>query len=262
MRILLIVPPGLPGVTPNHEGSSGLGALESGAGAFRYPPHTMATAASALRAAGHSVEALDAPATQLDVAVCVARVWAAGADLIGVFVSWAPREGDRALLAALRDSRLTVPVIVLGISVAWMHDDLAAADYLLEGEPELAIAALADALDRDRVSLPRIVTPASLGLQGYDSQGLIADLDALPVPAWDLWPVSRYPFLSVLSSRGCEARCSWCPYVVAQGRRFRSQSPERVVGELREIVQRYHPKRIVFRDPAFAHDPMRVEAIC
>jgi len=50
--------------------------------------------------------------------------------------------------------------------------------------------------------------------------------------------------------------------VAVQGRRFRACSPARVLAELRELTQRYRPRRIVFRDPAFAHDRERVVRIC
>jgi len=55
-RILLLVPPGLPGMTPNPEGSSGLGGVEHTPRGFRYPPHTVATVAAAVRDAGAAAQ--------------------------------------------------------------------------------------------------------------------------------------------------------------------------------------------------------------
>lgn len=261
-RIVLVVPPGTPGTTPNHEGSAGLGALE-GAGGFRYPPHTMAVVGAFLRAGGHEVAAIDAPALGYDMGQGVQAVLAAGAELVGVFVSWATREADGAFLAALRrELGGAYPIVAFGVSVRFMREALEGADYLLEGEPELAFRALCEQLLEERAALERVLSPATLGVAGYDAQGLLSDLDALPIPAWELLPWRGYPFLSVLSSRGCEERCRWCPYVVAQGRRFRACSPERVVEELRELVRCYQPRRIVFRDPSFAQQRGRVEAIC
>ena len=261
-RIVLVIPPGLPETTSNHEGSSGLGAFEVGDG-FRYPPHTAAVVGGVLRAAGYEVSVVDAVALGHDTDQCAQAVLEAQPELVGVFVSWATQEADRALLTALRQgTSLTAPVVAFGVSVRFMHEALGGADYLLEGEPELAFRALCDRLLRERGTWDHVVSPATLGVAGYDAQGLLSDLNALPFPAWDLLPVERYPFLSVLSSRGCEEHCRWCPYVVAQGRCFRACSPERVVEELREVVRLYHPRRVVFRDPAFAHQRDRVEAIC
>jgi radical SAM superfamily enzyme YgiQ (UPF0313 family) len=261
-RIVLVIPPGLPGTTSNHEGSSGLGAVEAADG-FRYPPHTAAVVAAVLRDAGYEVTVIDAAPLGYDTGRCVQTTLEARPELVGAFVSWATREADGLFISALRQGAgLAVPLVALGVSASLMCEALGEADYLLEGEPELAFRALCDRLLRESEALDRVVSPATLHVPDYDPQGLLSDLNALPFPAWDLLPLERYPFLSVLSSRGCEEHCRWCPYVVAQGQRFRACSPERVVAELREVVRLYHPRRVVFRDPAFAQQRGRVEAIC
>ena len=276
-RVLLVIPPGLAGTTPNREGAAGLGTVSQGEGGFIYPPHTVAAVAAALVAGGRSVVVLDALAEGLPLAdkgcsPAVDRVLALCAkirvDLVGVFVSWATREADAAFLAALkraRDNGLAAPkaptVAAFGAGVAHMSESLLAADHALEGEPELSMVALASRV-AEGVRLSWALSPHSLGQDGYDAEGLLTDLDALPFPAWDGVDHSRYPYLTVLGSRGCTGGCCWCPYVVAQGRRFRACSAERVVDELAHLVKHYAPPRIVLRDPVLAHDRGRVEALC
>ncbi len=269
VRVLLINPPGLPGTTPNREGSAGMGAQETREGGFSYPPHTLATVAATLRAAGHSVTALDA-GPHLLPAGCdpqagmqfVDGLRQYQADVIGVYVSWATRDADNCFLSLLKDVGLGAHIVALGPSTRYMAQDLAGADHVLEGEPELAFPLLCQRLCDGDSGLPRIVTPALLGAPGYNADGLLTDLDALPPPAWDLLPYGSYPYLTVMASRGCTADCRWCPYVVAQGNRYRRRSPESVVAEVRGLVQRYRPQRIVFRDPVFAHDRAQVVALC
>ena len=261
-RIILVVPPGLPGTTPNREGASGLGGVTPEANAFRYPPHTVAMAGAVLQEAGFDVVAVDAPALGYDLDECVDEVRAAKADVVGVFVSWATHEADRLFLVALKKHVASVPVVAFGPSAALAQEGLGDADHLLVGEPELAFAALTERLLQGADALPRVASPADLCVDGYDAQGRLTDLDALPFPAWDLLPIERYRYLTVLSSRGCGENYTWCPYVIAQGRHFRACSADRVVAELHEIVERYRPQRIVFRDPAFAFDRDRVEEMC
>ena len=261
-RVMLVIPPGAPGTTPNREGASGLGATEPIVGGFRYPPHTVAMLTATLRRAGFEVQAHDAVALEQDVDRCVNDIRHAEIDLVGVFVSWATRQADGAFLAALRERlRIVVPVVAFGISVPLLLDQLTAADYLLQGEPELTFPALCSTL-REGASPHSVVNSQALRVDGYGEQGLIQDLDALPFPDWNSLAVGAYTHLTVLSSRGCDAACQWCPYVLAQGRRFRACSPERTVEELREVVKRYHSQRIIFRDPVFARDPERVREIC
>lgn len=259
-RIVLIIPPGLAGTTPNHEGAAGLGAVEPALGAFRYPPHTAAITAAILRDKGYAPQVVDAPALGLDIAACLRALAPMQADLYGVFVSWATRQADGAFLEALHSlAGRSAPVVALGVATRYMVEYLASADCVIEGEPEIVLAWAAERWLASG-ALPRALAAADL--DGHDAHGRIVDLDALPISAWDLLPVERYPFFSVLSSRGCDRHCAWCPYIVAQGNHWRACSAERVIAELSEVWARYAPRRIVFRDPVFALDPARVEAIC
>ncbi|NLG27376.1 MAG: radical SAM protein [Chloroflexi bacterium] len=268
MRVLLINPPALPGTTANREGAAGMGALDEHEGGFSYPPHTLAAVAATLRAAGYAVSALDAGSQSLpprcdpvSSQACIRAIQEAQPQVIGVSVSWGTREADRCVFALLQRAGVRGRTVAFGPSARSMGDDLIFADHVLVGEPEGSFARLCERLAAGE-DVPHVVTPAWLGAPGYNADGLLTDLDALPTPAWDLLPQATYTYLTVMSSRGCTAACSWCPYVVAQGHVHRARSAESVVAELRELVQRYQPQRVVFRDPVFAHDRARVEALC
>lgn len=257
--VLLVIPPGMPGTTPNREGASGLGAVEPTPDAFRYPPHTVASVGACLRNDGLHVSALDAVALGLDRDQCLARVREAQPAIVAVFVSWATREVDIRFLKDLGDDTVTGKVVAFGPGARFIERERMVADVRLDGEPELAMVSLCRGLFEGR-EVPAIVSAGEMS--GYDSEGLISDLDDLPVPAWELLPIDRYPFLSILSSRGCDHGCGWCPYIVVQGQHYRPRSPASVVHELRHLVQRFHPARIIFRDPVFARDRERLVAIC
>jgi len=261
-RVLLVIPPGESGTTPNREGASGLGAVEPGEGGFRYPPHTVAAAAAELIREGYDVSALDAVALGYDLPRSVAETLSWQADLIAVYVSWATRDADTAFLAALRRADAATPrIVAFGVSTRHMAEVLGEADHVLEGEPERALAALCGAIWRQG-AVPRVVNGAGMGMPDYDEHGFLRRLDALAHPAWHVLPVGRYPALSVLSSRGCDHGCAWCPYVVAQGNVYRAHSTAHVVDGLRELVTRYRPQRVIFRDPVFARERQRVVEIC
>ncbi|MEZ4771251.1 MAG: hypothetical protein R2844_22885 [Caldilineales bacterium] len=91
--------------------------------------------------------------------------------------------------------------------------------------------------------------------------GLLADLNALPHPAWDIFDGAAYPFLTILSSRGCPAGCGFCPYVAAQGLEHRIQAPAHTASEMAFLAQDMNARRIMFRDPVFARDRSRVLAL-
>jgi radical SAM superfamily enzyme YgiQ (UPF0313 family) len=177
-------------------------------------------------------------------------------------VSWATSQSDAAFLECLREAGGRAPVVAFGASTRWMLPALRLADHVLLGEPELALPCLCRRLAAGDRGLPQCIEAATLDPARHTPDGLISDLDALPLPMWDWVTTERYSHLSILSSRGCSVGCAWCPYVVAQGSAYRSCSPERTVAEVRELVTRYGARRILFRDPAMAHERERLERIC
>lgn len=100
---------------------------------------------------------------------------------------------------------------------------------------------------------------------------LIENIDSIPYPARDLVDMSVYRLhghfqrgsrsATILSSRGCPSRCTFCGNFT-MGRRFRPHSPEYFVGELEMLVKRYGIRHFHVVDDCFSYDPQRVERIC
>lgn len=101
---------------------------------------------------------------------------------------------------------------------------------------------------------------------------LIADLDILPFPAYDLVPdLTVYtspvahtrklkPTLNVLTTRGCPNACTFCDRSVF-GQKVRFRRPEKVVEEILLLRRKYGIKEIYFVDDAFTIRFERVRAI-
>lgn len=97
---------------------------------------------------------------------------------------------------------------------------------------------------------------------------LIPDLDVLPFPARHLFDLKSYPLyapngeqmLTVLTSRGCPYKCSFC-FKGIVGRTYRQRSPDNIVAELRELIDRYGVRNFYFMDDLFTINVQRLEAI-
>jgi anaerobic magnesium-protoporphyrin IX monomethyl ester cyclase len=96
----------------------------------------------------------------------------------------------------------------------------------------------------------------------------IEDVDRLPLPDIDIYDIERYirnfiqldsynpnmRGLSVIVSRGCPFRCSYCQPTLAKalGKKFRIRSPRIVVGELKHLKNRYNLDAVYFQDDTLA----------
>jgi anaerobic magnesium-protoporphyrin IX monomethyl ester cyclase len=95
----------------------------------------------------------------------------------------------------------------------------------------------------------------------------IEDLDSLPFPAHNLWPIESlrkygkviYP---LTTSRGCVYWCDFCTAVRMFGRKYRMRSPKNVVDELEFLHNTYQADQFTFYDDAFTVDQHRAEEIC
>ncbi len=102
------------------------------------------------------------------------------------------------------------------------------------------------------------------------------NLDALPLPAYDLFPMDKYvghtywkPFVDMVTSRGCPSACTFCyewdqfdPRSPSDFLKWRSKSPERVIEEMEMLQNKYGVKVVVIQDDNFNVDPVRVEKFC
>ena len=265
MRVLLVNPPSPTGTTINREGAAGLGNRYESVGAFLYPPQTLATAAARLRDAGHEPALLDATAERLSIQETLQRLRVLSPEVVAVTLSWSGWEDDLAFCASLRVAVVDIPIITLGTVLRfseWAERAALMSDMVLVGEPEWALPAAVQAVNVGKNQVGQIVTAHELMPVDYDADGFMSDIESLPMPAWDLAPVSRYRMVTLLSSRGCDRNCTYCPYVVGWGHTFRACSPRRVVDELAWLMDQFKPARVMFRDSVFAHDRGRVAGIC
>ena len=88
----------------------------------------------------------------------------------------------------------------------------------------------------------------------------IRDLDEIPWPAWDLFPVERYleagirsgvnrgRSLPLLTSRGCPFTCAFCSAPEMWGTTYVDRSPKRLLDEIEFLIARYGVSNFDFRD--------------
>ncbi len=167
-------------------------------------------------------------------------------------------------------------VVVMGgaHASAATEDCLDAADYVIAGEGEIALARLLDALESggDPVSVPG-VWAARDGAVRANVPAPVPDIATLPTPAYDLLDLEKYfrldsPWhfpksprvVQMITSRGCPYRCSYCHTI--HGKKYRGLAPEQVLDQMEWLVRSYGVEEFLIVDDIFNFDPERAKRIC
>jgi radical SAM superfamily enzyme YgiQ (UPF0313 family) len=100
---------------------------------------------------------------------------------------------------------------------------------------------------------------------------LIQNLDELPFPARDIVKIQDYKTAHysgrngtfMITSRGCPYHCIFCLWPnTLYGHKYRTRSPENVVAEIEELVNKYKVEDIYFDDDCLTLDKDRMIKIC
>jgi radical SAM superfamily enzyme YgiQ (UPF0313 family) len=138
-------------------------------------------------------------------------------------------------------------------------------DLVVRGEAEQTLPQLLEALAQGR--LPDNVPGITFRRDGKivhnpDAAG-IADLDALPFPAFHLLPdIQSCRFMPLELGRGCPFACTFCSTNDFFRRRFRLKSPARMLGEMRRMKATYGIDTFDLVHDMFTVDRKRVVAFC
>lgn len=283
--VLFLQPPSPPGTNVLRDYAGGFGVSQRYAGGQRasQPYLSLVYAFSAAR---DSVPSLfvDAQAQGLTMAslAAAAELWAPR--VIVSVLSLPSLASDLACLAELK-RRTGAAVVGAGTVCRVLTRDVLAGgvvDAAVTGDPEVVVARLLDPLlsGRSADGVPGVARSGE-GMPRAAAGGLLTDLDALPLPAFEALPLERYRtwefgrarriagrgygpwarYFPLYFSRGCPFGCDYCPYPVGFGERCRRRSPERVVEEFR-AASAHGVRNVILRDQVVSADPRHLAAVC
>ncbi|MAF26595.1 MAG: radical SAM protein [Gemmatimonadota bacterium] len=272
MRVTLIQPPQL--ISPTNYIST-----------IAIPPLGLAYLASSLREAGHDVTVVDGVGEGLET---VWRhdesrdVWLRGlpfeeiadrahaeSSVIGIGCMFSCQwPSTRELVATLRE-RFPRALLILGGE----HASALPERTLAESPVDLCV------LGEGEETLLEVVARAEAGENPADSTGLarraaghdgrvertpprkrIRDIDAIPAPAWDLFPVESYidygsphgavrgRSMPILATRGCPYQCTFCSSPQMWTTTWIPREPKLVVDEMEWLRERYGAEDFQFED--------------
>jgi radical SAM superfamily enzyme YgiQ (UPF0313 family) len=140
-------------------------------------------------------------------------------------------------------------------------------DLVVRGEAEQTLPDLVDALAGNR---PLAAIPGITFRRNEDKEivrnpaaPLVADLDALPFPAFHLFPDVRFcRHFPLELGRGCPFSCTFCSTNDFFRRNFRLKSPAQMIADMRRVRQTYGVNSFELVHDMFTVDRKRVVAFC
>jgi len=141
-------------------------------------------------------------------------------------------------------------------------------DYILRGEYDFTLRDLANGIpDGEILGLSWI----NDGTVTNNSDAASVNVNDLPFPAWHLikpewYPDAgkKYPFVTLMTGRGCNNACIFCrdPQIM-YGYHLRIRSAEKVLDEMEYVINLFPQIReIMFETDTFAADTQHVKDIC
>lgn len=214
----------------------------------------------------------------------------AAPDLVGITASFSAQLNNTIRCAELVRTLLPDALIVVGGNHPTVRPDdcfsLTSAINLAcigEGEFTMLEIALAFSSGADTSMIAGTAARDGVCARMNAARERIADLDALPLPAYHLINLEayfnlysqgyteriarRYPgserAVSLVTSRGCPFNCVFCSIHLHMGRKWRSHSVEYVRRHIDLLTSRYGVRHLHFEDDNLSADPRRFrELLC
>jgi anaerobic magnesium-protoporphyrin IX monomethyl ester cyclase len=134
-------------------------------------------------------------------------------------------------------------------------------DAVVQGEGEQSMLSILNNYSENKKINKKIV-----------ATGYIKNIDSIPFPdrtaiknernIQQAYKDNRLRITSVLSSRGCPFRCSYCCSAVIWARKIRFRSPENILDEIEEVIQQFQINFLKFSDDTFTINKKRVIDFC
>ncbi|HSV43030.1 MAG TPA: radical SAM protein [Candidatus Bathyarchaeia archaeon] len=199
---------------------------------------------------------------------------AADCDLIGFYCS-DPQEDKVKQYGRWLKAHGAIPILVGGPSTLENTSFLDhGCDWVIHGEGERTIGQILDYYEgrRIREQIKGVSYKKDGEIITAPPQDLIENLDGLPFPdrsKIDIYSYHDYllfgmkkPYITLMASRGCPYRCSFCVSYKLWNCRYRQRSVGNVLAEIDDAVARYGVKYIGFQDDVFGGSNAWIEAFC
>lgn len=189
-------------------------------------------------------------------------------DLIGITVYSPVYFEVEQIFNRIKKSQPKTPICLGGPYVSTIKEEIferTPANFAVYGEGEITFSELLFFLKRERQieQIDGLMFRTESGdVVTNPPRQQLKNLDELPLPAFDLFPMERYPLHRLVSSRGCPFTCAFCNSTSIWSANWRKRSAANIKTEIDHLITNYGKKIFVFGDNSFNIDNKRVEVFC
>jgi radical SAM superfamily enzyme YgiQ (UPF0313 family) len=256
-----------PALVPGHKAKYGL------------QPLGVLYIAALLRREGFDVEVIDADIDGLSVRETVHRIFETQPDLIGFSLMTPQLITTLACSTLLKQARPDIPIVLGGAHIdSTKGDSFEMADCFdlaVHGEGEQSLLEVCKNLrDLGTVTgegitnlqdcikdVPNVIyrAKATGEIQVNIGRPFTRDLDEFPSVDYDLVDFTKYSIptmagrhvISMMLSRGCPFKCTFCDAPIVMGTKLRFFSLDRIISDIKFYKKKYGVTNFVFKDSTF-----------
>lgn len=270
MRVTLCYPALVPGKKPRY-GLQPLGVLYIG---------------SLLQREGFEVSVVDGEIEGLTVRETAQRILATNPDVIGFSMMTPQLLTSLAACVLIKQERPEIPIVLGGAhvdstkaDVFEMQEGQDCFDFAVHGEGEYTLLEICRNIQEHGPSDPKVYCKdvGNAIYRGADGTVVVNpprpfnfELDELPSVDFDLVNVDSYQIpslpghkvISMMLSRGCPFKCTFCDAPLVMGKKIRFWSIPRIVQDIKYYKQKYGVTSFSFRDSTFTANKKWTKELC
>ncbi|MEW6620525.1 MAG: radical SAM protein [bacterium] len=162
-------------------------------------------------------------------------------------------------------------IIFGGVHASFVTEEVISKDFVdivVIGEGEITLEEILSNMNLEEIK--GIVFKRDNKVIKTPERERIVNLDSMAMPAYDLLPILKYrpakgsykrlPAMSMMTSRGCPGRCTFCNKTL--GSKLISKSAVTIFNEIRYLINNYGIKQILFYDDTFTVFKKNIINLC
>ena len=245
--------------------------------ANRMVPQGMLSIAAWLLGEGHDVFVYDClgPGAPVDIDRQARDILAFDPQIVGFSATTSSFPDAVGIAQKIKDAKPGTVTVCGGVHASALREKLLASypafDYLVAGEGEETMGELASGADP--AAIPGLIRRENGMAVANEPRKHIADLDALPFPAYEklrgfpkdyhlpLFSYIQIPGATMITSRGCMYSCSYCDRSVFQ-KGFRYNSAAYIYEHMKYLRDRFGARHVNIYDDLFTANRRRIVELC